>query len=266
MSIKIAVLNLMPNKVETERHLKNKICSLDKNLEFTFIKTATYVSKNTDPKYLNNYYKELDDIKDKDFDAFICTGAPLEKIPFESVIYWRELTKIFDWAREKIFSSYFICWGAQAALYHHYGIDKYLMKEKISGVFFQKKHTQTDPLTEKLPKNIPVPISRYASINESDLLKFKELELILGSKDSGPCLVVNKKDNEYYNFNHFEYDCDTLKNEYLRDLKVDSKTQIPTNYFPNNDPENDPIDCWMDNSKLFFNNWIDLISINKREK
>ena len=266
MSINIAVLNLMPNKVETERHLKSKICSLDKNLEFTFIKTATYVSKNTDSKYLNNYYKELNEIKNQKFDAFVCTGAPLEKIPFESVIYWKELKEIFNWARKKTFSSYFICWGAQAALYHHYGIDKYLMEKKISGVFLQKKHTQIDPLTAKLPKNIPVPVSRYASIKESDLLKFKELELILGSKDSGPCLVLNKKDNEYYNFNHFEYDYDTLKNEYLRDLKVDSKTQIPTNYFPNNDPENDPIDCWMDNSKLFFNNWIDLISTNKREK
>lgn len=266
MSIKIAVLNLMPNKVETERHLKNKLCSLDKNLEFTFIKTATYVSKNTDPKYLNNNYKELNDIENQNFDAFICTGAPLEKIPFESVIYWRELTKIFDWARERIFSSYFICWGAQAALYHHYGIDKYLMKEKISGVFFQTKHNQIDPLTEKLPENIPVPVSRYANTKESDLLRYKELELILGSKDSGPCLVVNKKNNEYYNFNHFEYESDTLKNEYLRDLKVESKTPIPTNYFPNNNPKNEPIDCWIDNSKLFFNNWIELISINKRKK
>jgi homoserine O-succinyltransferase len=136
MSIKIAVLNLMPNKVETERHLKNKICSLDKNLDFTFIKTATYVSKNTDSKYLNNYYKELNEIKNQQFDAFVCTGAPLEKIPFESVIYWKELKEIFNWARKKTFSSYFICWGAQAALYHHYGIDKYLMEKKISGVFF----------------------------------------------------------------------------------------------------------------------------------
>ena len=266
MSINIAVLNLMPNKIETERHLKSKICSLDKKLEFTFIKTATYVSKNTDTKYLNNHYKELNEIKNQKFDAFVCTGAPLEKIPFESVIYWKELKEIFNWARKKTFSSYFICWGAQAALYHHYGIDKYLMRKKVSGVFFQKKHSKIDTLTEKLPKNIPVPVSRYASIKESDLLKFKELELIFGSKDSGPCLVVNKKNNEYYNFNHFEYDYDTLKNEYLRDLKVDSKTQIPTNYFPNNDPENDPIDCWMDNSKLFFNNWVNLISINKKEK
>ena len=266
MSINIAVLNLMPNKIETERHLKSKICSLDKKLEFTFIKTATYVSKNTDTKYLNNHYKELNEIKNQKFDAFVCTGAPLEKIPFESVIYWKELKEIFNWARKKTFSSYFICWGAQAALYHHYGIDKYLMRKKVSGVFFQKKHSKIDTLTEKLPKNIPVPVSRYASIKESDLLKFKELELIFGSKDSGPCLVVNKRNNEYYNFNHFEYDYDTLKNEYLRDLKVDSKTQIPTNYFPNNDPENDPIDCWMDNSKLFFNNWVNLISINKKEK
>ena len=141
MSINIAVLNLMPNKIETERHLKSKICSLDKKLEFTFIKTATYVSKNTDSKYLNNHYKELNEIKNQKFDAFVCTGAPLEKIPFESVIYWKELKKIFNWAREKTLSSYFICWGAQAALYHHYGIDKYLLREKVSGVFFQKKHS-----------------------------------------------------------------------------------------------------------------------------
>ena len=246
----------MPNKVETERHLKSKICSLDQKLEFTFIKTATYVSKNTDSKYLNNHYKELNEIKNQKFDAFVCTGAPLEKIPFESVIYWKELKEIFNWARKKTFSSYFICWGAQAALYHHYGIDKYLMREKVSGVFFQKKHSQIDPLTEKLPKNIPVPVSRYASIKESDLLKFKELELIFGSKDSGPCLVVNKRNNEYYNFNHFEYGYDTLRNEYLRDLKVDSKTQIPINYFPNNDPMQSPVNNWRPFAFLLISNWI----------
>ena len=129
MTIEIAVLNLMPNKVETEQQLKKKLGSFSKNVNFTVLRTATYTSKNTDVSYLDYYYYDFDSIKNKSFNGFICTGAPLEKMPFESVIYWKELTKFFDWANKNVFSSYFICWGAQAALYHYYGIEKYLMKK-----------------------------------------------------------------------------------------------------------------------------------------
>ena len=263
MSLKIAVLNLMPNKIETEQQLKKKIVGLNKNLEFIFIKTSTYTPKNTDINYLNKFYFELNDIKSENFDGFICTGAPLEKIPFESVIYWNELTEIFNWSRKNIFSSYFICWGAQAALYHYYGIKKYLIGKKLSGIFNQKKMKKDEKLTKQLSSEIPVPVSRYATTKISDINKIKELTLILNSNISGPCLIANKNNNEYYNFNHFEYDFDTLKKEYLRDLKIDSKTPIPSNYFPENNPQNDPIDCWSNNSTIFFNNWLNLISNKK---
>ena len=262
MSLKIAVLNLMPNKIETEQQLKKKISGLNKNPDFTFIKTATYTSKNTDLNYLNKFYYELNDIKNVNFDAFICTGAPLEKIPFESVIYWNELTEIFDWSRKNIFSSYFICWGAQAALYHYYGIKKYLMKKKLSGIFNQKKMLN-DSLIKQFPLEILVPVSRYATTKISDIKKNTDLTLILNSNISGPCLIANKNNNEYYNFNHFEYDFDTLKNEYLRDLKLDHRTPLPSNYFPDNNPQKKPIDCWSENSTIFFNNWLNLISNKK---
>ncbi len=237
--------------------------SPNNNIDFTFIRTATYTPKNTDIKYLNKYYFIFDDIKNKNFDGFICTGAPLEKIPFESVKYWAELTKIFNWSRENIFSSYFICWGAQAALYHHYGIKKYLLEKKISGVFNQKIVTKSERITKQFSSKILVPVSRYATTKLSDINKTKELTIILNSNVSGPCLVANKNKNEYYNFNHFEYDFDTLKKEYLRDLKSDSKTPIPLNYFPKNNPKNKPIDCWSKNSTIFFKNWLSLISNKK---
>ena len=196
MPLKIAVLNLMPNKIETEQQLKKKIGDLDKSVKFTFIRTATYNPKNTDLNYLNKFYYELNDIKNDNFDAFICTGAPLEKIPFESVLYWDELTKIFDWSKKNIFSSYFICWGAQAALYHYYGIKKYLMKKKLSGIFSQKLMLENERLTKKFSNEIPVPVSRYATTNISDIKKNKDLTLILHSKLSGPCLISNKQENE----------------------------------------------------------------------
>ena len=263
MSLKIAVLNLMPKKIETEKQLKKKIVGLNKSINFTFIKTATYTPKNTDIDYLNKFYFEFDEIKNKDFDGFICTGAPLEKIPFESVIYWDELTKILNWCKKNIFSSFFICWGAQAALYHYYKIEKHLMKEKISGIYSQKKMLKNEELTKQFSSEILVPVSRYATTKISDIDKNKELTLILNSNISGPCLIANKNNNEYYNFNHFEYDFDTLKNEYIRDLKIDAKTPIPSNYFPKNNPKNKPIDCWSSNSTIFFNNWLSLISNKK---
>ena len=166
----------------------------------------------------------------------------------------------------KTYSSYFICWGAQAALYHHYGIEKHLMGKKVSGLFNQKKMINKGLLIEKIPDDFLVPVSRYATTKESDLNKFKNLELILHSKDSGPCLVLDKNNNEFYNFNHFEYEFDTLKKEYFRDLKNNSRTPIPTNYFPNNDPNMVPIDSWKNDSSLFFNCWIDLISTLKRKQ
>ena len=266
MAIEIAVLNLMPNKVETEQQLKKKLGSFSKNVNFTFLRTATYTSKNTDINYLNYYYYDFDYIKNKSFNGFICTGAPLEKMPFESVIYWKELTKFFDWANKNVYSSYFICWGAQAALYHYYGIEKYLMKKKLSGIFEQKMMTQNEKLTKLLPSKLFVPVSRYATNKNADINRVKELSIILDSKVSGPCLVKNKIKRRYYNFNHFEYDLDTLKSEYKRDLKLDKKTPVPFNYFPNNDPERKPTDCWSQNSYIFFNNWLKLISDKKGDQ
>tara|TARA_B100000886_G_scaffold336966_1_gene296745 strand:- start:3780 stop:4583 length:804 start_codon:yes stop_codon:yes gene_type:complete len=260
MTTEIAVLNLMPKKVETEQQLKKKLGGFSKKVNYTFLRTATYTPKNTDINYLNHYYYDFDDIKKKSFNGFICTGAPLEKMPFESVIYWKELTKIFDWVNKNVFSSYFICWGAQAALYHYYGIEKYLMGKKLSGIFEQKIITQNEKLTKLLPSMIFVPVSRYATNKSADINKVRELSIIVGSKVSGPCLVANKIKNRYYNFNHFEYDFDTLKNEYERDLKVNKKTPVPYNYFPDDDPEKKPADCWSQNSHIFFNNWLSLIS------
>ena len=254
--MKIAVLNLMPNKVETEDQLQKSLGQNNYGLEFTFLRTATYQPKNSDPAYLEANYKIIDDVLSEEFHGFICTGAPVETLPFESVLYMEELTQIIQWARKKTDSSYYICWGANVALYYFYGIEKIVYKKKFSGVF---DHEIIDPdanLMDGLSGTIKIPVSRFSGVRRDDIDAEPDLELLLYSEESGPCLIASKTHNEYYNFNHFEYDADTLSKEYHRDIKNGMEIDIPVNYFPNNDPNNDPVKCWDIHGTLFFNNWL----------
>ena len=254
--MKIAVLNLMPNKVETENQLQKSLGQNNYGLEFTFLRTATYQPKNSDPAYLEANYKIIDDVLSEEFHGFICTGAPVETLPFESVLYMEELTQIIQWARKKTDSSYYICWGANVALYYFYGIEKIVYEKKILGVF---DHEIIDPdanLMDGLSGTIKIPVSRFSGVRRDDIDAEPDLELLLYSEESGPCLIASKTHNEYYNFNHFEYDADTLSKEYHRDIKNGMEIDIPVNYFPNNDPNNDPVKCWDIHGTLFFNNWL----------
>ena len=254
--MKIAVLNLMPNKVETEDQLQKSLGQNNYGLEFTFLRTATYQPKNSDPAYLEANYKIIDDVLSEEFHGFICTGAPVETLPFESVLYMEELTQIIQWARKKTDSSYYICWGANVALYYFYGIENIVYEKKILGVF---DHEIIDPdanLMDGLSGTIKIPVSRFSGVRRDDIDAEPDLELLLYSEESGPCLIASKTHNEYYNFNHFEYDADTLSKEYHRDIKNGMEIDIPVNYFPNNDPNNDPVKCWDINGTLFFNNWL----------
>ena len=264
--MKIAVLNLMPNKVETENQLQKSLGKNNYGLEFTFLRTATYQSKNSDPAYLEENYKIIDDVLSEEFHGFICTGAPVETLPFESVLYMDELTKIIQWAREKTISSYYICWGANVALYYFYGIEKILYEKKFLGVY---DHEIIDPganLMDGLSGTIKIPVSRSSGVRKDDIDAEPDLELLLYSEESGPCLIASKTHNEYYNFNHFEYDADTLSKEYHRDRKNGMEIDIPVNYFPNNNPNNDPVKCWDIHGTLFFNNWLQNIYLYSNSK
>lgn len=254
--MEILVLNLMPNKIETENHLKYSLNKKEKKVNLTFLRTQSYQSKNTDLDYLNQNYKVFSEINEKSFDGFICTGAPVENLPFESVIYIKELNQIMQWARENTQSSYYICWAANAALYYFYGIEKIIYDKKFSGIF---EHKIIDPYSKAmkgLSGKIKMPVSRFAGVRKADVEAIEELSLLLYSSESGPCLIENKLHKEFYNFNHFEYDANTLLNEYVRDTNSGMVIDIPKNYFPNDDPNKTPINCWEKNGATFFNNWL----------
>ena len=262
--MKILVLNLMPNKIETENQITNVLKNKNFELEFTFLRTASYKSKNTDFSYLEKNYKVFDEISNLKFDGFICTGAPVETMKFNKVIYWDELKTIFKWVRKNFIPSYYICWGAQAALKIFYEIEKFTLNQKLSGIFDQIIMKE-NKILKNLKKPIFIPVSRFTGTKMQKVLKKKDLEILLYSKKTGPCLIANKKFNEYYNFNHFEYSTGTLNDEYSRDKKNNLNINIPENYYPKNNPKNKPINCWSENAIIFYNNWLnEIFFINKK--
>tara|TARA_B100000686_G_C16746077_1_gene949510 strand:- start:48 stop:917 length:870 start_codon:yes stop_codon:yes gene_type:complete len=258
-SLQILILNLMSEKINTEDQFKRLFKRTEINVEITFLRTATYESKNTSKEYLEKNYKIFSEIKDKHFDGFISTGSAVEKLPFQEVKYWDELLSIFDWVKEKHIPSYFICWGAQAALNHRYGIRKIDYPEKQFGIFSHSYNGSSNNLSDYWKNPIQIPVSRYTGVSQEDLDQCSDLEIVLSSSDTGACLIAEKNSNDFYNLNHFEYDRLTLDREYSRDRKNGVKINLPSNYYPNDNPENEPINCWKTDSLIFFNYWLSRI-------
>lgn len=254
-TIKILILNLMPNKIDTENQFNRLFEELDYQIDITFLRLESYISKNTPLDYLKTNYGILSDISPTDYDGFICTGSPVETLPFEQVEYWDELTQIFDEIYKAGLPSNFICWGAQAVLYHRYEIKKYLLDKKMFGVF---KHTFFNhELIGNIafPSEVSIPVSRYTGLKKRDVLSVPELKIILDSDEAGVCLVSNTIHNEFYNFNHFEYDTITLSNEYSRDMDKGLNPNIPKYYFPDDNSDMAPSNTWNENALTFFNYW-----------
>lgn len=254
--LKIGILNLMPKKMITEIQLLRLLGNTPLQIDITLLHSQTYESKNVSSEYLNKFYKVFDDIKDEKFDGFIITGAPVEKMDFEEVAYWNELKDIMDWTKTNVTSTFHICWGAQAALYHHYNIPKYQLSEKMFGIF---KHT----LNHKEPKLIRgfddifyVPHSRHTEVRREDIEKIKDLEIISESEESGVYMVISKDGKQVFITGHSEYDANTLKMEYDRDINEGKKIDIPINYFPDDDPTKEPLMRWRGHSNLLFSNWL----------
>ena len=258
-TLKILILNLMPNKIETEKQFKRLLVDSNPGIELSFMRTESYASKNTSGEYLKNHYKTLSDVSSEKYDGFICTGSPVETFPFHEVNYWGELLKIFDWVEKNKIPSYYICWAGQALLNHRYKIEKFLLPQKQFGVYSHQLQNLSNPLVQGLPKHIPIPVSRYTGVNREDIEAVSDLEILLDSPEAGLCLIANKRYNEYYNFNHFEYDTLTLADEYSRDLNRGEDVPLPANYFPGDDPQNSPVNTWNENAESVFNNWIKII-------
>jgi homoserine O-succinyltransferase len=252
----VAILNLMPTKISTETQLLRLLSNSALQVEITLVNTATYESKNTDADHLLEHYVTFEEIKDEKFDGLIVTGAPIEHLPFEEVDYWQELTRIMDWAEENVESTFYICWGAQAALYHKYGIPKYPLPAKMFGVFEHRVLSRTESLMRGFDDIFLAPHSRHTEIRRADIEKIPELQILAESDDAGVYIVGAKDGRHLFITGHSEYDPLTLKAEYDRDVNKGLPINVPRNYYPNDDPAQPPIVRWRGHANLLYANWL----------
>jgi len=255
--LQIAILNLMPNKQATEVQLLRLLGNTPLQIEITLLHMKTHTSKNTSAEYLLNYYTVFEKIADKKFDGMIITGAPVEHMEFEQVTYWNELSEIMKWTKKNVMSTFHICWGAQAGLYYHYGVPKYPLPKKMFGVFphtIAKKAAVT--LTRGFDDVFYVPHSRHTEIRREDVLKVNQIDIISESEVSGVYMVASEDGRQIFITGHSEYDPNTLKDEYERDLAKGDDIDAPVNYFIGGDPANKVNVSWRGHSNLLFTNWL----------
>lgn len=255
-TINIAILNLMPLKEDTELQLLRKLSSVKKNIKITFFYVISYMGKNTNPDHMKKFYSTFAEIKNKKIDGLIITGAPVEQLNFEDVIYWNELKRIIDWSKTNVKSTLYICWGAQAGLYYNYNIDKVLLDEKTFGVFEHNVIDRDSNILNGFEDGFKAPHSRHTTIRKSDIEMHPELTIVSESNDAGVFIVENKKQKEIYVTGHLEYAVDTLDKEYKRDIEKGLKIQIPQNYYPDNKIEEKPIFSWKENGDKLYANWV----------
>lgn len=254
--LKILLLNLMPNKIETETQLSRLLGNSPLQVDLTLIHTKSHVSKNTSAEHLINFYKTFDDVKSERFDGMIITGAPVEQMKFEDVEYYPELCEIMEWTKSHVHSTFHICWGAQAGLYYHYGIKKYPVENKIFGVFKHKVTYKNSILFRGFDDSFMVPQSRHTTVKKEEIKAVKELKILAESDETGVYAVSSKNGKQIFITGHSEYDPNSLKNEYLRDLNANKPIEIPKNYFPGNNPENEPEVTWRAHANLLYSNWL----------
>ena len=254
--LKIAILNLMPTKIVTETQLLRLLSNTPLQIDITLLTTSTYASKNTPAEHLSAFYTTFDRIKDSKFDGFIITGAPLEALEFEEVDYWDELCEIMEWVKHNVYSTMYICWGAFAGLHYKYGIDKHLLKKKLSGIYLHKTLCASHPLVRGFDEYFYAPHSRYSGVNSEEIEKNNQLVLLAESEEAGAYLAASKDGRSIFAFGHSEYDAETLKFEYLRDLDKGINPDVPVNYFPNDDVTRKPLNTWRSHAHLLFANWL----------
>ena len=254
--LEVAILNLMPLKEDTELQLLRKLSASGKSIKITFVKVSSYISKSTAPEHMQRFYSTFEEIKDKYFDGLIITGAPVEQMKFEEVDYWEELKKIMNWSEIHSKSTLHICWGAQAGLYYHYGIDKHLIKNKMFGVFEHRIDDKNSKILFGFKDGFKAPHSRHTTIYKEDIEKIPELEVVSESDKAGVFIVENKKKRQLFVTGHLEYAPDTLDKEYKRDISKGLKIALPENYYLDNNPEEKPIYSWEKNGDQIYSNWI----------
>jgi homoserine O-succinyltransferase/O-acetyltransferase len=254
--LKLVILNLMPLKITTETDLLRLLSNSPLQIEVDFLKIKGHTSKNTPEEHMRTFYQDFDRIRQNKYDGLIITGAPVEHLPFKEVTYWDELRQIMDWADKHVFSTMYICWAAQAGLFHHYGIPKYPLNQKMFGIF---RHAVSDdklPIFRGFDDEFFVPHSRHTEILRSDIEKVEGLSIISESDESGVNMVIGKGGRQLFITGHLEYSRYTLDNEYRRDLAKNLPIQIPVNYYAGDDPSNQPLIRWKSAANLLFANWL----------
>ena len=254
--LKLLILNLMPTKILTETQILRKLSNTPLQIQVEFLHTISHESKNADPEHLSSFYTTFEKIKHRHYDGMIITGAPVESLDFEDVDYWPELCRIMDWTSRNVHSTLHICWGAQAGLYYHYGIDKVLLPKKVSGVFKHTMEKPQSPFFRGFDDEFNMPHSRYTGFLEADVLKVPTLELLSVSDEAGVFAVKSEDNSRFFITGHPEYDANTLALEYARDIQKGLDIDMPKNYFPNDDPSVLPVVTWRSHAQLLYNNWL----------
>lgn len=252
----ILILNLMPEKERTEAQLLRLLGNTSLQVNVTFLKMVTHESKNTSKYHLDQFYTTFSEVKNRKYDGMIMTGAPIELLPFEEVDYWQELSEIMAWTKTNVTSTLHICWGAQAALFYHFGIDKFELACKCSGIFSHKVSDRSEKLLRGFDDEFFAPHSRYTDVSQKEIIENPGLKLLSYSDEAGPFIMSANDGKQIMITGHLEYDAGTLGDEFKRDLQRGLDTQIPENYFPNNDPNEKPVNRWRSHAHLLFSNWL----------
>lgn len=254
--LRLGLLNLMPNKIKTETQFARLIGATPLQVDLTLVKITSHTPKNTSAGHMLAFYEDWENVKDQKFDGFIVTGAPVELLDFEDVTYWNELSAIYRWTQTNVHSTFNICWGAQAALYHFHKVPKHALPQKAFGVFSHRNLKPNSPYLRGFSDDFAIPVSRWTENHRADLPTDRGLEVLMESDEAGLCLINDPARRSLYMFNHIEYDTTSLADEYFRDVSAGKPIALPANYFPNNDPKLPPENRWRSHAHLLFGNWI----------
>jgi len=257
--LRIALLNLMPMKIQTENQFARLIGATPLQIELTLIRMSEHQTKNTTAEHMEAFYKTFAEVRDEKFDGLIITGAPIEHLPFEEVTYWDELTQIFDWTQTHVHSTFGVCWGGMAMINYFHGIKKHLLDAKLFGCLRHVNNKPNSPYLRGFSDDCVIPVSRWTEMRQDEIDASDGLSTLITSAEAGPALVEDPRHRALYIFNHFEYDSGTLKQEYDRDIANGTKINVPANYYPGDDPSKEPQNRWRSHGHLLYGNWINQI-------
>ncbi|WP_300072742.1 homoserine O-succinyltransferase [uncultured Ruegeria sp.] len=257
--LRIGLLNLMPKKIQTENQFARLIGATPLQIDLSLIRMTEHRTKNTAAVHMAEFYRPFQEVKDQKFDGLVITGAPIEHLDFVDVTYWDEISEVFDWTQTNVHSTFGVCWGGMAMINHFHGVKKHILDAKAFGCFRHRNLNQASPFLRGFSDDCVIPVSRWTEMKQAEIDGAPGLTTLLGSDDVGPCLVEDRSHRALYIFNHFEYDSDTLKQEYDRDVTNGTPINVPINYYPDDDPAQTPQNRWRSHAHLLYGNWINEI-------